>query len=172
MTAFPVMCPAGWPAGARPQRDGLRVFGASNVAYLLEDNTGFGERSPVFHVLIGGQRRPFRAGFEGDGKALRITTRRVEIPMAGGGTFTQQLPARVVRMTTVHGERAGLLRAPRYPQGGIHGDHMLVMWNEDGHGYVVSAHSETSRRKAADVALRLARSTRAAVLAGGRVVGD
>jgi hypothetical protein len=51
------------------------------------------------------------------------------------------------------------LKAPPYPQGGIHGDHSIVMWNENGHGYLVSTHSETSRPAATRTAIQIARST-------------
>jgi hypothetical protein len=52
------------------------------------------------------------------------------------------------------------MQAPPHPHGGIHGDHAIVMWNENGHGYLVSTHSERSRRAATAVALRIARSSR------------
>jgi hypothetical protein len=161
--AFEVQCPAGWPTGG--ERTRLRSFGEGTDAYLLEAQTGFGARSPVFHVLIGGQRKPFRAGFEGDGRDLRVTTRTVDTPVTKGPgreptgeLFAVERPTRRLRYVDVGGERGALLKAPPYPTGGIHGGHAIVMWNEDGHGYLVSTHSELSQRAAADMALHLARS--------------
>jgi hypothetical protein len=74
--------------------------------------------------------------------ALRVTTRYVRIPMAGGGTFVQQRPARYIGSTTVHGLHAWILREPAYPQGGLHGRHVIVLWNQAGHGYLVSVHGQ------------------------------
>jgi hypothetical protein len=76
VAAFAVLCPTGWPEGAGPNARKPRFLG-SDEAYLLKDDAGFGGRSPVFHVLLGGQRKPFPPGFEGAGKQLRVTTRRV-----------------------------------------------------------------------------------------------
>jgi len=172
VVAFPVACPTEWPAAKRPAKVRLRLFGSygssgSDDAYLLEAQTGFGSRSPVFHVLFGGQRKPFPPGFEGGGRQLRVTTRRVVTPYyaspRGGrvlGTSVVERPARRVATTRIHGQPAAILKAPPYPQGGIHGDHAIVMWNENGHGYLVSTHSETSRRAATRTAIQIAQSTR------------
>jgi hypothetical protein len=164
VAVFPVACPTEWPDTGRPAKVGLRLFG-SDVAYVLEAQTGFGSRSPVFHVLLGGQEKPFPAGFEGGGRRLRVTTRRVTTPIFKGGEptgrrFVVTRPTRRVGTTRIHGQPAGILRAPPYPKGGIHGGHSIVMWNENGHGYLVSTHSETSRRAATRTAIQIARSTR------------
>lgn len=163
VATFPVACPAEWPSTGRPAKMGLRLFG-SDTAYLLEAQTGFGSRSPVFHVLLGGQEQPFPAGFADGGKRLRVTTRRVTTPIHQGGKPTGRLfvverPTRRVGTTRIHGQPAGILRAPPYPQGGIHGGHSIVTWNESGHGYLVSTHSETSRASAARTAIQIAQST-------------
>lgn len=164
VATFPVACPTDWPDAGRPAKVRLRLYGG-DVAYLLEAQTGFGSRSPVFHVLFGGQRKSFPAGFEGGGKQLRVATRRVTTPIFKGGeptgrTFVVERPTRRVGTTHIHGQPAGILKAPPYPQGGIHGDHMIVMWNEGGHGYLVSTHSEASRRAATRTAIQIARSTK------------
>jgi hypothetical protein len=166
---FPVACPTEWPDAGRPAKVRLRLYG-SDVAYLLEAQSGFGSRSPVFHVLFGGQRKPFPAGFEGDGKQLRVTTHRVTTPIFKGGeptgrTFVVERPIRRVGTTRIHDQPAGVLKSPPYPQGGIHSDHTIVMWNENGHGYLVSTHSETSRRAATRTAIQIARSMKPLALA-------
>lgn len=90
-----------------------------------------------------------------------MTTHKVVIPERGGGTFVQQLPARRIATARVHGARAAVLREPPYPTGGIHGDHVLVLWNEGGHGYMVSVHGERLSRPAlVSVVLAMARSAR------------
>jgi len=164
--SFTVLCPTGWPENVRPSRTTLRMLGETDEAYLLEDNTGFGSRSPVFHVLLGGQHEPFPSTFEGGGKRLRVTTRRVVTPYyaspRGGrvlGHRVVERPTRRVATTHVRGQHAAIMKAPPYPHGGIHGAHMIVMWNENGHGYLVSAHSERSPRAATMAALRIARSS-------------
>ncbi len=166
VAAFEVLCPTGWPEASQPRKVRLRLYG-SDVAYLLEAQDGFGLRSPVFHVLLGGQQRRFPPGFEGGGKLLRVTTRREAVPVyasaKGGrvvGTEVVSLPTRRVGTTSVRGLRAAILRAPPYPHGGIHGGHTLVMWNEGRHGYLVSTHSDTSPRAARLTAVRIARASR------------
>jgi hypothetical protein len=163
--AFDVLCPASWPQATRPAKVRLRLYG-SDAAYLLEAQSGFGSRAPVFHVLFGGQRKPFPARFEGSGRLLRLTTRRKVVPFyaspRGGrvlGHDVVEMPTRLIRTTRVHGQTAGILKAPPYPKGGIHGGHMIVMWNERGHGYLVSAHSERSPRAATQAAIQIARSS-------------
>lgn len=85
--AFEVLCPTGWPDAARPGTARLHVWGG-DTAYLLEAQDGFGSRSPVFHVLFGGQQKPFPKGFEGGGKQLKLTTRRETTPILRGGQPT------------------------------------------------------------------------------------
>ncbi len=154
-----VLCPGHWPAASRPGRVHLRLYDDRREAYLLEEQEGFRARTRVFHVLFGGQRRPFPPGFEGGGGELRVTTRLETTPIAGGGRFVVSRPTRRVGSTRIHGRPAAVMRAPAYPRGGIHGDHAIVMWNEGGHGYLVSAHSERSFRTATEVAQAIARST-------------
>jgi hypothetical protein len=160
-SAFPVLCPATWPRHRGPGQPKLQFLQNTADAYLIDASNGFRRRGPhVFHVVLGGQRRPFRAVPTGIDPALRVTTRRVTIPMKGGGEFVQALPIRRVGTATVHDKRAALLRAPRYPQGGIHGGHVIILWNQDGHGYLVSAHgARMPQRDITNVALQVARST-------------
>jgi hypothetical protein len=42
--------------------------------------------------------------------------------------------------------------APTYPQGGIMGDHVIVLWNRERHGYFVSLHFERYSRHAREAA--------------------
>jgi hypothetical protein len=129
--------------------------------YLLNAFNGRDELpAHVFHLLIGGQRHSFGADWSGIDPELRITTRLVRIPMRGGGTFVQQLPARRIGEATVHGAPALLLREPPYPKGGLHGGHVLVLWNQAGHGYIVSVHGiDMSERTLVTIAVALARAT-------------
>ena len=81
--------------------------------------------------------------------------------MADGGRFTQQSAAKLLRRAPVSGSSAAVLEAPPYPQGGVHGGHIIVLWNAGGHGYVMSAHGEGMTRAAViRAALRMARSSK------------
>jgi hypothetical protein len=167
VAGFEVLCPSGWPQASRPTQVRLRLYeDAGSAAYLLEEQDGFGDRAPVFHVFFGGQRRPFPAAFEGSGGQLRLTTRRVVTPYyaspKGGrvlGRTVVERPTRRVGTTTVRGQRAAIMQAPPFPKGGIHGGHTILMWNEGGHGYLVSTHSNASRRAATRTAIQIARSS-------------
>jgi hypothetical protein len=64
-------------------------------------------------------------------------------------------------MASVHGSPALLLREPAYPQGGLQGGRVVVLWNQGGHGYLVSVHGTTGMTQSVliGVAVGLARST-------------
>jgi hypothetical protein len=140
---FTVMCPTEWPpprAAGEPQ---LQVLGVGKGSYLVNAFNGIDDRSShVFHLLFGGQDKPFNGSLSSIKPGLRVTTRNVEIPKTGGGTYLQQRVARYIGTTTVHGQHAWILREPQYPQGGLQGGHEIVLWNEAGHGYLVSVHGE------------------------------
>lgn len=157
-----MLCPATWPHHRGPGQPKLQFLGSTTDGYLIDASNGSSRRGAhVFHLLLGGERRPFRPGPTGIDPALRVTTRRVTIPMKGGGEFVQALPARRIATATVHGNRAAVLRAPPYPQGGVHGGHVVIVWSENGHGYLISAHgARMPQRDIVSVALQVARSTR------------
>jgi hypothetical protein len=165
--AFAVLCPSAWPVAEHAGTPPLRWITLRPSVYLL--NAFNGDQwlpAHVFHLLIGGQAHTFGAHWTAIDPGLRITTKLVRIPVEGGGTFVQQRPARRIGMSAVHGSPALLLREPPYPQGGLHGGHVLALWNQDGHGYVVSVHGIGLDQQALiAVAVTVARST--AALSGG-----
>jgi hypothetical protein len=135
------MCPASWPVTRAPGEPQSRVFEVTKDVYLINAFNGLEDRSAhIFHLLIGGQARPFGADYTSIDPRLRVTTRYVRIPMRGGGSFVQERPAVRIASTTVHGLHATVLREPSYPQGGLHGGHVIVLWDQGGHGYLVSVH--------------------------------
>lgn len=153
---MPVACPTRWPAGdGRSDAD----FSKPPQVYLLDFANGFARHGAhVFHVILGGQRRTFGPVEQN----LRLGTRTRTVPMRGGGRFVVERPARLLRTASVHGAPARVLRAAAFPQGGLHGGHVLVLWNEHGHGYMVSIHA--ARMPVAHqvaVVLEMARSTEA-----------
>jgi hypothetical protein len=157
--AFPVLCPARWPPPAGRGAPKPRAFEKASDVYLIDVANGFGRRGGhVFHLLVGGQRRPFGRWPAGVDPDLRITTRKVLTTDRAGVLY---LPARRIATARVHGVKATVLREPPYPQGGLHGGHVVVLWSEDGHGYLVSVHGERLPRRAlVSIALAMARSTR------------
>jgi hypothetical protein len=139
--AFGVLCPVAWPSAPSAIRPQLRWLALTSHVYLLDAlDVVDDRRAHVFHVLIGGQQHGFGSRGRAVDPGLRITTKLVRIPIRGGGTFVQQRPAQRIGTTTVNGTPALLLREPPYPQGGIHGGHILILWNHAGHGYVASVH--------------------------------
>jgi len=162
-TAVPVLCPTRWPSPSGRGAPKARVFGDAADVYLINVENGFSRRGGhVFHLMVGGQAHPFGRWPAGVDPDLRVTTRKVTIPQRGGGTFVQKLPARRIATARVHGARATVLQEPPYPAGGIHGGHVVVLWSEAGHGYLVSVHGERlSRDKLVSISLAIARSMRA-----------
>lgn len=120
----------------------MQLFERAN-SYMIDVSNGFSRRAPhVFHMIIGGQRRPFGPGLT-----------RIE-PELGVIAPTR------VGTAAVHRTRAAVLQAAPYPQGGIHGGHVVVLWNERGRGYLVSAHgSRMARRAVIEAALDVARAS-------------
>ncbi len=107
-------------------------------------------------MLLGGQHAAFslrgrageawpRPGQPQPDRALSLPTRFRSVAIQGGGRFQQEKPARILRGATVHGLRALVLKAPPYPLGLIHGGHVIVIWNERRHGYLVSVHFASAR---------------------------
>jgi hypothetical protein len=162
--SFTVMCPTAWPRTAAAGEPQVGVLATTQTTYLVNAFSGLSDHGAhIFHLLFGGQNTPFGAGRGSIDPGLRVTTRDVRIPMTGGGTFVQQLAVRYVGRTTVHHRRARILQEPPYPQGGVQGGHVLVLWNESGHGYLVSVHGQGLTKPALiAAAVDLADSTSAA----------
>jgi hypothetical protein len=159
--AFPVLCPARWPSPGGRDAPKARLFEKASDEYLIDAENGFRrDGGHVFHLLVGGQRQAFGRWPAGVDPDLRLTTRKVTSPQRGGGTFVQQLPARRIATARVHGAPATVLREPPYPAGGLHGGHVVVLWSEDGRGYLVSVHGERlSQLALVSTALAIAQST-------------
>jgi hypothetical protein len=139
--AFAVLCSAAWPSAPSADRPQLRWLALTPHLYLLDVlNVVDDHRAHVFHVLIGGQQHPFGSRWRAIDPGLRITTKLVRVPIRGGGTFVQERPAQRIGTTRINGAAALLLREPPYPEGGIHGGHILILWNHAGHGYLASVH--------------------------------
>jgi hypothetical protein len=141
--SFTVMCPTAWPRTAGAGEPQVGVLATTQATYLVNAFNGLSEHSAhIFHLLFGGQNTSFDSSLGSIDPGLRVTTRDVRIPKTGGGTFVQQLAVRYIGSSTVHHRHARLLQEPPYPQGGVQGGHVLVLWNESGHGYLVPVHGQ------------------------------
>jgi hypothetical protein len=120
--AVPALCPRRWPLldDSRPKLQEL----SRGSAYLLSFNDPAFRTADVGHVLVGGQQR--------------------ELPLAGErgerwpGAPALGLPAGGKLVARAGGALA--VKMPRYPRGGVHGGHVVALWNSGGHGYAVSLH--------------------------------
>jgi hypothetical protein len=63
----------------------------------------------------------------------------------GGGIYVAERPAQILRRATVRAQDALVLTAPAYPDGGFMGCDIIVLWNSQHHGYMLSFHFEVSR---------------------------
>ena len=124
---------------------------------LLDVSNGFCRHrcAGVFHADMGHQARPFGPVSE----RLRFPTRTRSIPMRGGGRFVTQRAQRRLATAWVGGARAAVYQAAPYPQGGLHGGHVVVLWNAGGRGRLVSLHAVgLPRREVVRLALAVAAS--------------
>jgi hypothetical protein len=136
------VCPSRWP-----QRGGSRAPELEDLTrprfhgYLLSFNqTGF-RNADFGHLILGGQPRPFDLARPQPDRRLGI------------------LRATVIRHAEVRGAPAVVMRAPPYPRGGVHGGHVIVLWNAAGRGRVVSLHfAGYSQAQRIDAALAIAGS--------------
>ena len=111
--------------------------------YLLE--YGVRARDGAFsgRVLVGGALRPFRL----HGAAPEGLPAVLGLPPGG----------RVLARPTVHKSPAVVVAASR---GGVHGGHVVLLWNEGGHGYLVSVGGGADRRELARAAIGVAQAMR------------
>jgi hypothetical protein len=143
--AMPVACPSRWPRGSSRMAPELEDLTRPKFrGYLLSLNQAGFRTSDFGHLILGGQPRPF---------ALRGRT--------GADRRLGIIRAAVVRSAQVGAAPALVLRAPPYPRGGVHGGHVIVLWNRGGHGYLVSlhfagGHARYSQAQRIDAALAIA----------------
>jgi hypothetical protein len=148
---FPVLCPTSYPRIATSQvgASGSSLLAPSFYWASFNDPTGFNSDDDG-HLIFGGQRFPFSlVGSNGQtwprpGQPRPVAQlglpRLVTTPMQGGGRYVAQRPARILRHATVDGDNALILIAPPYPDGGFMGGHVLILWNRQHHGYMLSFH--------------------------------
>jgi hypothetical protein len=176
---FPVLCPTRYPMVRTSTIAVTATQFHSPSFYWAEfnDPSGF-SLADGGHLILGGEARPLSlAGRPGEAWPRPGQPRPLQLlglpmlrmtPVKAGKPFVAELPARVLRGTTVE-RHPGLVLVARadYPTGGWMGGHVIVIWNSDGHGYFVSLHFAQSRSGRAytvaervAAALAIARSSR------------
>jgi hypothetical protein len=151
--SIPVLCPSEYPRvrGSRTS-DGRDLTLPTYGGYLVTFNDTTFRTEDAGHVFLGGQPAEFSlSGIRGQawpqpGEPRPDTEMRIpagyrsgRIP--GDGNVPTRVRARVLGSARVAGSAALLLEVPwEYPTGGVHSDHTIVLWNDGGHGYLVSVH--------------------------------
>ena len=143
--SVPVLCPTRLPRARWFVRHQSIHSGRREYLTNLETRpTGSGD---AFHVLAGGRsgRWPLRVRGGGWPADTGIKRDLSIMPVASlkpgqGESDLKRSRVAVVRTARVRRRPALLLRAAGYPEGGVHGGHLAVVWNQDGNGYVLSIH--------------------------------
>ncbi len=148
---FAVLCPTRYPR--TPSSDatasGSSLLGPSFYWASFNDAAGFDDGDNG-HLILGGQRPSFSlAGSPGQtwprpGQPHPVEQlplpRLLTTPGQGGRRFVAQRPARILGRARVRAQDALILVAPPYPEGGLMGGHVIVLWNWQRHGYMLSFH--------------------------------
>ena len=137
----------------------------------FNDAAGFGNGDKG-HLVFGGQRPPFSlAGSSGQtwprlGEARPVKQlnlpRLLVTPRRDGRQYVAQRPARILRHATVQARPALVLVAAPYPIGGFMGGHVIVLWNRQQHGYMLSLHFDGAPNGRASLADRVSAALRVA----------
>jgi hypothetical protein len=148
---FPTLCPTRYPriVSSQISASGSSLLAPSFYWASFNDPTGFTSDDDG-HLIFGGQRPPFslvgshaqtwpRPGEPRPVAQLGLP-RLVTTPMQGGGRYVAQRPAQILRHATVDAHVALILVAPPYPDGGFMGGHVIILWNQQHHGYMLSFH--------------------------------
>lgn len=160
-----VLCPRRLPAGHWiVEHETLRL---GPCEYLVDLNRRPALGSDPFHVLAGGRCGGFslavkHAQWPVD---VRLTP---DLGLVGskpltpaGSTNAQHVRLRALRRIMVGAHAGLLLAAAPYPDGGVHGGHTIVVWNQGGNGYTLTMHFQQhgSRGRAARQATVLQAAT-------------
>jgi hypothetical protein len=119
------------------------LVGATN-RYLCDLRTHAAGRGGIDHALAGGVRGELSLATAG-GRWPARPRRHDPLLLVGthvieGTRREQPVPLDVVGPGEVRGAPALIVRAAGYPDGGVHGGHLAVIWNETGVGRVLSIH--------------------------------
>jgi len=147
-----VLCPTRLPTARWFVRYQTLAHGRSE--YLTDLQTKPRGSGDPFHVLAGGRRGNFSLTTTTDGDwpvdvpvpsptCCALTPRDLELIGARPGKqpdIWEPVQLKLRRRTTVAHHAALLLMAAGYPDGGVHGGHLVVVWNQGHDGYALSMH--------------------------------
>ena len=126
----------------RPDSGGVRVQSLtpdSYGGYLLSANDPAFGGDDAGHLILGAQ--PRRITTRGRiGQAWPVRGERPpdpELKLSGGS---------LIRRAAVGSADAIVVRAAPYPAGGVHGGHLVLLWNAGGRGQLVSLHFTDAER--------------------------
>jgi hypothetical protein len=164
---FTVLCPSLLPENGGGFEE-PKAFESGRCSYLLnlEPRGVRQSEGTLFHVLFGGRCEAWPLPTDGPGTTwpthrinndLRLVGTE---PQPGTGSDNQPIaPLDVLATTDIRAGRAVVVRSRPYPAGGIHGGHLGVIWNANGHGYALTAHAVGSDHpKATPDAIRTLRA--------------
>ena len=135
-----VRCPTVLPNGGF---DVPRNYGSGRCQWLgnLEPKSLEGRRSrAIFHVLIGGRCGPWDLR-TGAGRRWPRTLPSADVLRLIGPREQGLESLRALRRIRIGKRPALLVRAAPYPAGGIHGDHVGVLFEAGSDGYLVTGHA-------------------------------
>lgn len=153
--SIPVLCPTRLPTARWYVR--YQTLRSGRFEYLTNLDTKPAGSGDPFHVLAGGRRGRFSlksiAGrWPVDADLSRDLGLVGTKPLKPGQRWDEQ-PVRLKlrRHAKVTRHPALLLKVADYPDGGVHGGHLAVVWNQGRNGYALSLHfAERSKRKRAE----------------------
>jgi hypothetical protein len=140
---IPALCPSRWPRRHGRILDGRNLVLPGTHSYLGTFNNSGAGTADAGHVFLGGQPTPFSlSGRAGDpwprpGQPSPDEAMRLPPHAAAAGRLPR---ATVVRRARVGHFPAIVIRLPTYPAGGVHGGHVVALWNQRGRGYLISFH--------------------------------
>jgi len=148
-----ILCPR-WLPTSPAQNNGLSAIDVQRAVpqtcgYFIEalgEGLAGADAEIPFHFIIGGRCNQFSLAVAGDGRWPVRPNKQDYLALVGerslrpGETSAPlELPVVIGRETI--GGRPGLLcRITPYPDGGLHGGHYALIWNEGNDGYVISFH--------------------------------
>ena len=138
---IPVLCPRTGP-GEGTVRVVHPDLDPSPCGYVVNLETPDRDARRPFHVMFGGTCAPLPLRDDGGiwppdpPESLRLAG---SPPLQSGDPPRVSKP-RVLGRETVRGHPGLLLQAAPFPEGGFPGGHYSLVWNEGGHGYMVSLH--------------------------------
>jgi hypothetical protein len=138
-----ILCPTWLPTTVDVQRS-IPQACSYFIEALAKGYTG--QEALPFHFIVAGRCRPFSLAVRPDGRWPVRPNKRDYLSLVGerslrpgASSAPLELPL-VIGQETVDGKPALLCRIAPYPNGGLHGGHYALIWNDGGDGYVVSMH--------------------------------